>query len=55
MTLFDLVEPNSIFADTLAAFYNNERDELTLNMLNTKNQTKDPSMVVRREIISIRK
>lgn len=38
MTLFDLVEPNSIFAETLAAFYNNERDELTLNMLNTKKQ-----------------
>lgn len=36
MTLFDLVEPNSIFADTLAAFYNNERDELTLNILNTQ-------------------
>ena len=33
MTLFDIVEPNSIFADTLAAFYNNERDELTLNKL----------------------
>ena len=38
MTLFDLIEPNSIFAETLAAFYNNERDELTLNMLNTKKQ-----------------
>lgn len=34
MTLFDLIEPNSIFADTLAAFYNNERDELTLNIIN---------------------
>ncbi len=31
MTLFDVVEPNSIFADTLSAFYDNERDELTLN------------------------
>ena len=35
MTLFDLVEPNSIFAETLATFYNNERDELTLNLVNT--------------------
>lgn len=33
MTLFDLVDPNSIFADTLAAFYNKERDELTLNLI----------------------
>lgn len=33
MTLFDVVEPNSIFADTLSAFYDNERDELTLNKL----------------------
>lgn len=36
MTLFDTIEPNSIFADVLAAFYNNERDELTLKMLNTE-------------------
>jgi uncharacterized protein (DUF1810 family) len=36
MTLFDIVEPNSIFAETLAAFYNNERDKLTLTILNAK-------------------
>lgn len=36
MTLFDIIEPNSIFADTLAAFYNNERDELTLNIINSR-------------------
>ena len=35
MTLFDIVEPNSIFADILAAFYDGERDELTLIMLNS--------------------
>lgn len=34
MTLFDRIEPNSIFAETLAAFYNNERDELTINLIN---------------------
>jgi uncharacterized protein (DUF1810 family) len=33
ITLFDVVEPDSIFADTLATFYDNERDELTLNKL----------------------
>ena len=36
MTLFDALEPNSIFADVLAAFYNNECDELTLKMLRTE-------------------
>ncbi len=36
ITLFDIIEPNSIFADTLAAFYNNERDELTLNIINSR-------------------
>ena len=36
MTLFDAIEPNSIFADVLATFYNNERDELTLKMLKTE-------------------
>ena len=30
------IETNSIFVDVIAAFYNNERDELTLKMLNTE-------------------
>ena len=30
MTLFDLVMPNTIFAEVLDAFYNSERDELTI-------------------------
>ena len=33
MTLFDLVQPNSIFSNVLDAFYNSERDPLTLEIL----------------------
>lgn len=33
MTLFDHIMPNAIFAEVLNAFYNSERDELTLNLL----------------------
>lgn len=33
MTLFDIVEPHSIFADVLDAFYNGERDPHTLEIL----------------------
>ena len=33
MTLFDVVEPISIFDDILSSFYHNERVELTLNKL----------------------
>ncbi len=36
MTLFDLVEPDSIFAQVLDAFYNGERDNLTLQILKLK-------------------
>ena len=32
MTLFDHLLPNSIFAKVLDAFYNSQRDELTLNL-----------------------
>ena len=32
MTLFDHILPNAIFAEVLDAFYNGERDELTLNL-----------------------
>lgn len=34
MTLFDLVAPNSIFAEVLAEFYDSERDMSTLSMCN---------------------
>lgn len=33
MTLFDLVMPNAIFAEVLDAFYNGERDKMTLELL----------------------
>ena len=33
MTLFDLVMPNAIFAEVLDAFYNGERDVMTLELL----------------------
>jgi len=33
MTLFDMVEPNSIFAEVINAFYEGERDPLTLEKL----------------------
>lgn len=33
MTLFDHVMPNAIFADVLDAFYNGERDVMTLELL----------------------
>ena len=33
MTLFDLIEQNAIFAQVLDAFYNGERDDLTLQIL----------------------
>ena len=32
MTLFDHILPNAIFAEVLDAFYNSQRDELTLNL-----------------------
>lgn len=35
MTLFDHIMPNSIFAEVLDAFYNSERDELTIRILLT--------------------
>ena len=35
MTLFDQVMPNTIFAEVLDAFYNSERDELTIRILLT--------------------
>ena len=34
MTLFDQVMPNTIFAEVIDAFYNGERDEITLELLN---------------------
>ena len=33
MTLFDHIMPNAIFAEVLNAFYNNERNELTLKFI----------------------
>ena len=33
MTLFDLVKPNDIFRDVLFAFYNDKRDDKTLQLL----------------------
>lgn len=33
MTLFDLVMPNAIFSEVLDAFYNGERDKMTLELL----------------------
>ena len=33
MTLFDQVMPNTIFAEVIDAFYNGERDEITLELL----------------------
>ena len=33
MTLFDIVEPNGIFAEVLNAFYDGEQDPLTLEIL----------------------
>ena len=36
LTLFDQVEPNTLFAAGLAAFYAGERDERTLAMLNAQ-------------------
>ena len=33
MTLFDLIEPNAIFAQVLDAYYNGELDNLTLQIL----------------------
>ena len=33
MTLFDMVEPNSVFEQVLECFYMDERDELTLQIL----------------------
>ena len=35
MTLFDIVEPNSIFAEVINAFYEGERDPLTLEKLSS--------------------
>lgn len=35
MTLFDMVEPNSIFAEVINAFYEGERDPLTLEKLSS--------------------
>lgn len=33
MTLFDIAEPNSIFNEVLAAFFDGEADPLTLDIL----------------------
>ena len=33
MTLFDQIMPNAIFAEVLDAFYNGERDEMTMKLL----------------------
>ncbi len=33
MTLFDYIMPSSVFAEVLNAFYNSERDELTIKIL----------------------
>ena len=33
MTLFEMVEPNSIFTEVLNAFYEGERDPLTIEKL----------------------
>ena len=33
MTLFDHTMPHAIFAQVLDAFYNSQRDELTLKLL----------------------
>jgi uncharacterized protein (DUF1810 family) len=33
MTLFDHIMPNAIFAEVLDAFYNGERDVMTLELL----------------------
>ena len=33
MTLFDQVMPNTIFAEVIDAFYNGERDEMTLELI----------------------
>jgi uncharacterized protein (DUF1810 family) len=33
MTLFDHIMPHAIFAEVLDAFYNSERDELTLKFI----------------------
>ena len=35
MTLFDHIMPHAIFAEVLDAFYNSERDELTIRILLT--------------------
>ena len=35
MTLFDYIMPHAIFAEVLDAFYNGERDELTIRILLT--------------------
>lgn len=35
MTLFDMVEPNSIFAEVINAFYEGKRDPLTLEKLSS--------------------
>ncbi len=40
MTLFDAIEPNSVFAEVLDAFYDGKRCELTLNKLNDTEVTK---------------
>ncbi len=36
MTLFDLVEPDSVFGEVIDVFYNGERDEQTLRILGSK-------------------
>lgn len=33
MTLFDLVEPDSVFSEVLTVFYGGERDVLTVRLL----------------------
>ena len=36
MTLFDALSPNDVFAEVIAAFFDGERDEKTLNLLEEK-------------------
>ena len=40
MTLFDIIEPNAIFAQVLDAFYNGERDSLTQLLLESYNKNR---------------
>ena len=37
MTLFELVSDNEVFSQVLEKYFNGERDELTLDLINKKN------------------